>query len=342
MATPLVALLITAAIVLASSGLFWPKIGYFWGWRKMSRLTGRVLIEDALKHFYDAEYSHRPASVQSLAGALEISRNRAARVMAHIESLGLVERDGGRVRLTSGGRTYALRIIRVHRLWESYLSEKTGVQPPDWHDQAEEQEHWISADEANTLAAQIGYPRFDPHGDPIPTPSGDLPPRRGQPLTTLSEHESGVIVHLEDEPDEVYAQLVAERLHPGMQVQITEIAPDRVCFWADGDERVLAPVCAENISVLVQPQEPEMEGPFETLAALKPGEGATVRRIARTCRGLERRRLMDLGILPGTRIEFEMTSASGDPIAYRIRGALIALRKEQADHIQIDRQMEMA
>ncbi|RME45954.1 MAG: ferrous iron transport protein A [Caldilineae bacterium] len=62
--------------------------------------------------------------------------------------------------------------------------------------------------------------------------------------------------------------------------------------------------------------------------------------MTRACRGAERRRLMDLGILPGTLIRAEMVSPSGDPTAYRIRGALIALRKEQADRIYITRATE--
>jgi DtxR family Mn-dependent transcriptional regulator len=55
------------------------------------------------------------------------------------------------------------------------------------------------------------------------------------------------------------------------------------------------------------------------------------------CRGTQRRRLLDLGVVKGTEIEAELSSASGDPIAYRIRGALIGLRREQADWIRIER-----
>jgi DtxR family Mn-dependent transcriptional regulator len=74
----------------------------------------------------------------------------------------------------------------------------------------------------------------------------------------------------------------------------------------------------------------------ESLAELEPGRKAHVVSISRACRGVERRRLMDLGILPGTEVEAAMTSPSGDPTAYRIRGALVALRRDQADHIQIN------
>ena len=246
------------------------------------------------------------------------------------------------MRLTDEGRRYALRIVRTHRLWERYLAEETGVTEAEWHSEAEYREHVLSPDEANLLAEQMGNPRYDPHGDPIPTSSGDIIPPKGQPLLELPVGELGMIVHVEDEPESVYAQLVAEGLRPRMQVRVTEVSPERICFWADGEEYVLAPVVAANISAVLLPKEQEMVGPFETLASLKLGEKGSVLNLSRACRGLERRRLMDLGIVPGTIVEAEMKSASGDPTAYRVRGSLVALRKEQADQIHITRQTEAA
>lgn len=73
--------------------------------------------------------------------------------------------------------------------------------------------------------------------------------------------------------------------------------------------------------------------PLHTLDTLKLGQMATV--VALTCEGPDRRRLMDLGILPGTTIAAELTSPLGDPTAYLVRGALVALRREQARHIQV-------
>jgi|TARA_B100000315_G_C14277128_1_gene451349 DtxR family Mn-dependent transcriptional regulator len=75
----------------------------------------------------------------------------------------------------------------------------------------------------------------------------------------------------------------------------------------------------------------------ERLSSLRLGESGSVVSLSTDCRGQERRRLMDLGILPGTVISAEMRSPSGDPTAYRIREALIALRHEQADMISITR-----
>ena len=114
--------------------------------------------------------------------------------------------------------------------------------------------------------------------------------------------------------------------------------PSGYGFWANGNEHLIAPMVAMNVSAkplpveVVDPREGQ-EG--HLLGALQPGQSAKVRSIAPGCRGAERRRFMDLGILPGTIIAAEMRSPSGDPTAYRIRGALVALRREQADQIQV-------
>ena len=342
MVEPLSALLWGLLLVLLCSALFWPSSGYCWRWQKSRRLTGRVLIEDTLKHIYNWEYKKQTATLESLSGVLELSGRRASDLVARAEAMRLLESSGGELRLTTSGRDYALRMLRVHRLWEQYLAEKTGVSEAEWHGEAELQEHDLSSDEVDNLAEQMGYPVYDPHGDPIPTSSGELPPRRGQALSALPAGDRAVIVHLEDEPEAVYAQLVAEGLHLGMRVEITEVTPERITFWADGDEHLLAPILAANISVAPMPDGPseDDEEDSEALSSLNLGESGRVVRLSRGCRGLERRRLMDLGVLPGTIILAEMRSPSGDPTAYRIRGGSIALREEQAGHIRIARSME--
>jgi DtxR family Mn-dependent transcriptional regulator len=181
----------------------------------------------------------------------------------------------------------------------------------------------------------MGHPRFDPHGDPIPTAAGDLPARRGMPLTTLENGEGGLVVHIEDEPPTIYAQLVALGIHPGTQIRMIENQASRIRFAADGEEMVLAPSFAASVSVDRIEEEERREGPVRTLAALAPDEEAVVEAIARTCRGQQRRRLMDLGIVPGTMIRTELESFGGDPRAYLVRGTLIALRRAQAEQITI-------
>jgi len=238
--------------------------------------------------------------------------------------------------LTPAGQEYAVHIVRAHRLWERYLADKTGFTETEWHDLADRYEHTLSPAEIEALSAKLGHPTYDPHGDPIPTTDGEMVTHGGQPLTSLSSGQSGRIVHLEDEPALVYAQLIAEGLYVGMDVHLTETSSQRIRFRAAGEEHILAPIVAANISVLPLPEAESVEtSPTDLLAQLKPGQSGKVVNISPLCRGPERRRLMDLGILPGTVITAEIKSPSGDPTAYNVRGSLIALRREQANYINI-------
>lgn len=141
-----------------------------------------------------------------------------------------------------------------------------------------------------------------------------------------------------------YAQLVAQGLAPGMIMQVFEATAERIRFWAGGAEHILAPVLARQISVVPHPRPAAAESarPVERLTALRPGQEALVAAIAPACHGAERRRLLDLGILPGTRIQAALASPSGNPVAYRVRGSLIALRASQAEQIQISRLEEVS
>ena len=226
-------------------------------------------------------------------------------------------------------------------MWEEYLAEQTGFDESEWHDQAEKYEHLLSPEEAKDLAQQLGNPVYDPHGDPIPSSTGEFKHHPGKPLTSMDLETPLRIVHIEDEPEEIYAQLVAEGLSPGMFARISEKTPQRLRFWIGDEEHVLAPIVAANISVVPLPEEKiEQVQPGAPLNTLNPGEKGRVVALSPRLRGADRRRMMDLGILPGTMIDVEMTSPSGDPTAYKVRGALIALRKEQAKLIQVESEIE--
>ena len=337
---PLLALLVLAAVIVLAVVVARPDHGWLWRWHSGWRARRRVRIEDALKHLFDCEYQGRSASFQSLVGVLGLGGRRSAELLARMERLGLLVSAEGGFRLTADGRSQALRVIRIHRLWERYLADETGLGPERWHPEAERREHLTSPEQAEELSVRLGHPRFDPHGDPIPTSAGDLPPRAGRALTDFAPGDKVEVVHVEDEPAAVYAQLVAEGVHPGMRLRVSVVAPERIRFEADLDEVVLAPVVAANIfAVPAEEQAPDEDrltgDATASLASVAVGEQALVVGYSRFCRGLERRRLLDLGLLPGTVVEATMTSPSGDPVAYRVRGAIIALRRSQADQIQI-------
>lgn len=338
MSQPLIALSITVLLLLVLALMLWPKTGLLARWRRSKRLDERVLIEDALKHLHKAQLNNRRPMIQSLAGAIGISANHAAELLERLAELELVELTDKDYALTPEGETYALNVIRAHRLWERYLADATGYAEREWHELADLREHTLSPEEMAALSAELGNPIHDPHGDPIPTAGGEYVGHGGQPLTIMPPGQVLQIVHIEDEPDSIYAQLMAEGLHPGMQLQLLETSPTRIRFWARGREHILAPVTAANVSVkLLLDREAVDVSAAEHLNSLDLGESAKVLRLSSRLRGMERRRLLDLGVIPGTVVTAELASPSGDPVAYRIRGALIALREDQTRLIHIER-----
>jgi len=296
----------------------------------------RVLVEDALKHLRHCESTGKPASLEGLSGVLQISRNEAVEVVRRLESLGLVQSADGGLRLTDVGRRDALRIVRVHRLLERYLADRTGVDEVRWHEEADRREHLLSSEQIDRLAAEMGDPRFDPHGSPIPTASGDVGPAPGQSLVELPPGTHAVVVAVEDEPEVVYAQLVAEGLTVGTPLRVLDTGPKRIRVEALGEEHVLAPLLAANVFVRRLAAAPPGPDTWEYLSELAIGRSAKVVDISPVCRGPQRRRLLDLGLVPGTVVRAELASPGGDPTGYLVRGAVIALRRSQARLIRVE------
>lgn len=336
MENPLTALLFGLLVVAILTWVFWPKKGLLAYFGKARMSSQRVLLEDALKYLFDCEYRGVACSLNSTAGNLNISADQMAKLMTHLRDMGLVVFEGPNIYLTDTGKSYALRIVRVHRIWERFLADETGVAQMDWHGEADIQEHQVSMEEADKLAARMGNPAFDPHGDPIPSKEGQIPPFSGITLNNLKEGEVAQIVHIEDEPHYIFEQLSAQGLYPGMQVYLLDVQEGKVTFAADGNECVLTPLFASAITVQPLPKEEPIQEGYQTLSELKQDETATVVGISSYCRGLQRRRLMDFGIVPGNTITAEIKSASGDPVGYRILGTTIAIRKDQAKLIFIN------
>jgi DtxR family Mn-dependent transcriptional regulator len=336
MTDPLVNLIVFALTTVLMAAVFWPGRGLLSLVRRMARSTERVLVEDALKHLFNCERNGRSGTLESVAGRLAISRGHAGDLLTLLSRRGLARVGSRGFELTDVGRTYALRILRTHRLWERYLADRTGVPPGEWHGEAERVEHELSADEVEELAARLGHPLYDPHGDPIPTAGGSVPSLVGGSLSRARPDRSYVISHLEDEPPEVFSRLTAAGLAPGVRLDVLEEGPEGIRIHVAGEERVLGVGDAENVTVAPLPAGETVPDAARTLADAVAGEAVRVVRLSPACQGPQRRRLLDLGVVPGTLVVPELVSTSGDPVAYRIRGALVALRREQASWIEVE------
>lgn len=340
---PLIALAWFGAGCLVVALLVWPKFGLMARIGRLIRMTERVQLEDALKQLHHATSAGAAATVESLAGALEVRRGVALRLVERLAERGLAESNAGRVTLTEAGDAYALRMVRTHRLWEQYLAHRTGLSPAEWHDEAERREHGMSEAQTEELSARMGHPRYDPHGDPIPTTTGEIPLRIGRALSSHATGTAVVITHMEDEPREAFQRLLDLGLRPGARIRLLGVTPTEVRFRFDGRDLSLPPVVADQITADPLPLgEAIDERKHPTLAELPPGASGRVVRLAAALQGPQRRRLLDLGVVPGTLITVSFTSPGGDPAAYLIRGALIALRRTQAELIQVEPQVERA
>ena len=325
------------SLVALAAAFFWPRYGLRSVWREAQAHRARVQREDTLKHIYTLRAAGQSPTVQSVAGALQIDLGKAAAIIEDLEKHGLLSSTNGALALTDIGQEYALQIVRAHRLWERYLADRTGYDRKDWHREAERQEHRLTPEAMEALAAQLGNPRYDPHGDPIPTETGELRPLEGQSLASLEPRQTGRIVHLEDEPAQVYEQLMDAGLHVGMQVRVTDKDAQSIRFQAEGRPHSLTHFQAGSVEVQPLEAVPAAGPPPVTLAQIPLGGAARIVRLSAACQGAERRRLLDLGFIPGTQVKVVMRSPGGDDLrAYEVRGTQIALRREQAEMLLVD------
>ncbi|WP_111706803.1 metal-dependent transcriptional regulator [Lutibacter citreus] len=337
MTNPVTSLVIFGIVVFLLFLIFYPKNGIYWRVKRSLEDDTKTLIEDILKKLYHAEDNGNNLNSNDIINSLNSNPKKVLETIAEMKNKELISFENGDIRLNELGMDYALRIIRVHRLWEKYLSEKTGFDKKDWHEIAEKMEHQIDSNQAKELAIDLGNPRFDPHGDPIPTETGEIEPINGKPLPAFSEGTIGRIIHIEDEPEIIYKQILAEDLHIGSHVHIIENNKKRIIFHSEGEEFILAPIVANNLTISELQKEDISEEAIFRLSNLKENEQAKIIGISRECRGETRRRLLDLGFVINTKIEVDLISPMRNPRAYLVRDTSIAIRNEQAKFILIEK-----
>lgn len=337
METPLFNLAIFFVIVVISAALFWPRLGIVPAVRGRLRMTKRTQLEDALKFIYNSTHTGDSATTFALSRALNISSSQGSELGAHMSRAGLVNISDGHILLTAEGEQSALQIIRAHRIWERYLAEETSLKPKEWHTSAEEYEHRISPEEVNSLADRLGNPLFDPHGDPIPTAEGEYQDRELINLTELPVGTCARVMHMEDEPENIFDRLVALNIYIGMEFTLKSVSDGSYVLEADNRTLEISPDEAPNLSIeqIDMIDKSNAGCARESLDTLKVGESAKIVQINPMCRGFERRRLLDLGIVPNTTIEYYKNGLTGGLKAFSVRGTVLALRNEQIRMISI-------
>jgi len=183
-------------------------------------------VEDFLKAVYLLQRQGDAVSTSALAGELKIQSPSVTEMAKKLAEHGLLEYERYRgLRLTETGQQIALEVIRRHRLLEMYLVDALGYSWDQVHEEAERLEHVISRQFVDRIAAALGDPDHDPHGDPIPAADGSLPDQNLTSLADLPLHQTGQIRRITAQSPEALRYLGQLGLIPGAQVIVTAHDP---------------------------------------------------------------------------------------------------------------------
>ena len=209
-------------------------------------------VGDYLKAIWEISRSGA-ASTKEVANRLSVSSASVTNMFGRLQEMGLVRYERYRgASLTRRGLVEALRLVRRHRLIETFLLEHLGYSWQDVHEEAERLEHAVSDKFTERLAKLLGHPNRDPHGDLIPAADGTFASERSKPL---SETEAGQRVHIirvSDESTSVLNHLGERGLIPGRVLRVKEVRSlDGVVTVEDegGDEHPLGEALARAIFV---------------------------------------------------------------------------------------------
>jgi DtxR family transcriptional regulator, Mn-dependent transcriptional regulator len=184
-------------------------------------------VEDYSKAIFSLQArSDEPVSTTALAGRLGLTPGSVSAMLKKLDELGLITHVPYRgVRLTVAGRRLALEVIRHHRLLESYLADALGMSWDRVHAEAEVLEHVLSEDLEELIAAKLGHPTVDPHGDPIPNAELELEERSTHTLESLEPGDQGLFVRVSDSDPEMLRYLAGCGISPGDRFVVRERQP---------------------------------------------------------------------------------------------------------------------
>ena len=184
-------------------------------------------VEDYLKAIYRLQVEiDGPVTTNGLGDWLGVTPSSASGMLRKLDDLQLVAYQPYRgVQLSRAGWRAALRVVRRHRLLELFLSETLGLSWDRVHDEAETLEHALSPGLCEVMAAKLGDPRTDPHGDPIPTRDGRVIETPSASLGSLRAGQRRRLVRVSDRDPEVLRLLTGHGVALGDSLHITDVHP---------------------------------------------------------------------------------------------------------------------
>lgn len=183
-------------------------------------------VEDYLKAIYHLSLDGQPASTSAIAQALELAPPSVSGMIRRLSDQGLLRHVPYRgVELTDLGRRAALRMVRRHRVIEAYLVDRLGYSWDTVHEEAERLEHAVSDGLIERMAAALGHPQVDPHGDPIPDAQGNVEELLYTPLTEVPAGEMVEVRRVDTSHPERLRYLATTGLVPGAALTVLDRQP---------------------------------------------------------------------------------------------------------------------
>ena len=183
-------------------------------------------IQHYLREIYKLGQNGEPVGVSALARAQEVSAASASAMVKKLAALGLAEHPPYKgISLTPAGERVAIEVIRHHRLLELYLVQSLGVPWDRVHEEAEVLEHVLSEELEELIAAKLGNPTHDPHGDPIPTRELTIEEEPTQSLQSLQAGATGRFTRVSDSDPEMLRFLADRGISPSDSFEVIDKQP---------------------------------------------------------------------------------------------------------------------
>ena len=185
-----------------------------------------ISIQEYLIAIYRLQTDQEPVTTTDLAAHLGLAPASITGMLQRLHSLGLVEHTPYQgATLTLAGRGEALRLLRIHRLWELFLTEVLGISWDEVHAEAHRLEHATSDRLADRLEDFLAQPKVDPHGQLIPSREGQIPARQSLPLSQVAAGQTVTLVEVPDNNADLLRYLGDLGLYPGVSIQVIAVAP---------------------------------------------------------------------------------------------------------------------
>jgi DtxR family Mn-dependent transcriptional regulator len=210
-----------------------------------------MAVEDYVKVVYaHTEWQPDPITTSVLAGRLGLAASSVTEMVKKLAAQGLVDHvPYGAVTLTTDGTALALRMLRRHRLIETWLAQHFGYGWDEVHDEAEVLEHSLSDRLLDRIDEQLGLPTRDPHGDPIPSRDGRIEQPEAVLVRAVAAGETVRVVRISDRDPLLLRHLEAEAVTLDVEFSVVSVNPFVVRVAGTGQERTLAPDALDSVWV---------------------------------------------------------------------------------------------